>query len=71
MTRIFRRDDEKLAAMVKVSRLDVAEVETADRCTPAVGSHVCRPYDAIDPAVKTGQLQPTLKETNFLAGGTN
>ncbi len=66
-----RKDEERLAAMVKVSRLDVAEVETADRCTPAVGSHVCRPYDAIDPAVKTGQLQPTLKETNFLAGGTN
>ena len=64
-----RKGDEKMAAIGQAERPDVADVAVAARCAPVVGSHVCRPDDATDPTVKTGQLEPSLREASFLAGG--
>ncbi|MBL0165341.1 MAG: M48 family metalloprotease [Xanthomonadales bacterium] len=66
-----RKSDDRAVAIGQADRPEVVAVETADYCVPALGSHVCRAEDGTDPVRKSAQLAPTLKETDFLAGGAN
>jgi beta-lactamase regulating signal transducer with metallopeptidase domain len=66
-----RRTDERAAPIAQAVRLDAGKAVAMDYCIPEIGSHVCRPLDVSGPAPREPELGPTLKETGFLAGGTN